>query len=260
MHHAFKYCSVNKDGKVIWITIQRPEVLNALHYPAHAELEEVFDRFSEDTDAWVAVITGSGDRSFCAGSDLKYISATNDGTIPTHGFAGITHRPNLNKPVIACVNGLAVGGGFEIVLACDLVVTAEHAKFGFPEPKVGLAPVGGGGMHRLARQISLKKAMELLLTGRLITADEAISLGLVYKSVQLKDLIKVTEDLIGLILKGAPLAIRATKQATMDGLQVSLQEALSSKHPDIIIMETSNDAKEGPLAFSQKRPPQWTAT
>ncbi|MDA0340604.1 MAG: enoyl-CoA hydratase-related protein [Proteobacteria bacterium] len=260
MSKALEYCSVQKEGRVTTVTIERAEVMNALHRPAHEELTRVFDAFSADGDAWVAVVTGAGERAFCAGSDLKYMAETGDGHIPEKGFAGLTNRLDLAKPVIAKVNGVAVGGGFEAVLACDLVVAADHARFGFPEPKVGLAAVGGGGLHRLARQIPLKQAMHLLLTGRIFLAEEAMTLGLVNQVVAPENLTAATNNLIASILSGAPLAVRATKQAAMDGLTLSLAEAMATRHPAIDVMAASADATEGPLAFAEKRPPAWSGT
>ena len=260
MRETLEYCSVARQGRVTTVTIERPEVMNSLHRPAHEELTRVFDAFSADPDAWVAVITGAGERAFCAGSDLKYMSATGDGHIPGKGFAGLTNRLDLAKPVIAKVNGVAVGGGFETVLAADLVVAAEHARFGFPEPKVGLAAIGGGGLHRLARQIPLKQAMHLLLTGRIFGAHEALVLGVINEVVPAEDLSHATNKLVAAILEGAPLAVRATKQAAIDGLGMSLAEAMDTRHPAIEAMEASSDANEGPLAFAEKRKPNWTGT
>jgi enoyl-CoA hydratase/carnithine racemase len=242
------------------VTIKRAEVMNALHRPAHEELTRVFDAFAIDADAWVAVITGAEERAFCAGSGLKYMAETGDGLIPEKGFAGLTNRQDLAKPVIAKVNGVAVGEGFETVLACDLAIAANHACFGFPEPKVGLAAIGGGGLHRLAQQIPLKNTMHLLLTGHIFIAEEALALGLVNQVVPPEDLTAATNHLIASILSGAPLAVRATKQAAMDGLNLSLPEAVAIRHPAIETMESSADATEGLLAFAEKRAPAWSGT
>jgi enoyl-CoA hydratase/carnithine racemase len=260
MPDVLEYCSVHKEGRVTTVTITRPEVMNSLHRPAHEELTRVFDDFAGDSDAWIAVITGTGERAFCAGSDLKYMSATGDGYIPDKGFAGLTNRLDLAKPVIAKVNGVAVGGGFETVLAADLVVAADHARFGFPEPRVGLTAIGGGGLHRLARQIPLKQAMHLLLTGRILEAEEALAMGLINEVVPTDQLTTATDQLVASILEGAPLAVRATKQAATDGLAMTLAEAMNARHPAIEIMEASADAREGPIAFAEKRKPNWTGT
>ena len=136
------------------ITISRPEVMNALHRPASLELEQVFDDFFNDSELWVAIITGAGEKAFCAGNDLKYQAAGNDTTLPPSGFGGLTGRFQTIKPVIAAVNGICMGGGFEIALACELIGAAENAVFALPEPRVGLA-AGAGGLLRLPRQIPL---------------------------------------------------------------------------------------------------------
>ena len=157
------------------VTLNRPQVLNALHPPAHFELAEVFDAFADDANLWIAVIRGAGERSFCTGTDLKVRAQLGQDEYPASGFAGLTRRFDLDKPVVAAVNGLALGGGLEIALACDLIIAAEHARFGFPEPRVGLAAMGGG-VHRLVRQLPDKVAMGLLLTGRQFSAQEALGL------------------------------------------------------------------------------------
>src|SRR5579859_7291729 len=171
---GFEFSTVERDGRITLITLNRPQVLNALHPPAHLELAAIFDEFSADPTQWVAILTGSGKRAFCAGSDLKVPPASDtrvQGLAPGAGFGGLTARFDLNKPVIAAVNGLAMGGGFELALACDLIVAAENATFALPEPKVGLAALAGG-LLRLPRQIGLKQAMGLILTGRRVSAAE----------------------------------------------------------------------------------------
>ena len=164
----FEFCKVEREGRLTIVTMNRPDVMNALHPPANFELAKIFDQFAQDADQWVAIITGAGDRAFSAGNDLKYQAAGNPITVPPTGFAGLTSRFDLNKPVIAAVNGLAMGGGFEIALACDLIVAAETALFALPEPRVGLAALAGG-LHRLPREIGMKKALGMILTGRRVT-------------------------------------------------------------------------------------------
>src|SRR5687768_472606 len=180
----FEHMIVEREGGVIlWITINCPSALNALSPPAHRELSEALDGFASDASLRVAVITGSGERAFCVGSDLKQRSIGNRDDHPPTGFGGISHRFDLAKPVIAAVNGLALGGGVEIVAACDLAVAADHAEFALPEPRVGLAALGGGGLQRLARTLPLKCAMELVLTGRRFNAEEAKRIGLINEVV-----------------------------------------------------------------------------
>ena len=148
----FEHCTVATEGRVLIVTINRPERMNALHPPANAELAQVFDGFAADPDLWVAILTGAGERAFSAGNDLRWQAEGNAVTVPATGFAGLTSRWDLDKPVIAAVNGVAMGGGFEIALACDLILAADTAKFALPEPKVGLAALAGG-LHRLPRAI-----------------------------------------------------------------------------------------------------------
>ena len=167
-----EYCKTEVEGRLLVVTINRPEVMNALHPPANRALAAAFDRFAEDPGLWVAIITGAGDRAFSAGNDLKYQAAGGDMSgQPRSGFGGLTSRFDLDKPVIAAVNGVAMGGGFEIALACDLLIAADNATFALPEPRVGLTAYAGG-MHRLPREIGMKQAMGMMLTGRRVGAEE----------------------------------------------------------------------------------------
>ncbi len=254
----FQHCRVTRDGPVLTIVIDRPDVLNALHPPAHAELSRAFDMFAADPALRVAVVTGAGSRAFCVGSDLKARAKTNRDDHPPTGFAGITRRFDLNKPVIAAVNGLALGGGVEIVLACDLAVAVDHAEFGLPEPRAGLAALGGGGLQRLARQVPLKQAMALALTGRRIKAEEARRIGLVNEVVPGDKLFGAVRALCDDILAGAPLAIEASKQVMLQSLEKpSLAAAIDARYPAAEKMLASWDAQEGQRAFAEKRKPVW---
>lgn len=252
-----EFCRVERDGRILRITIDRPEVRNALHPPANAELAGIFDDFAADPELWVAILTGAGDRSFCAGNDLKYQAAGGRIEVPETGFAGLTHRFDLFKPVIAAVNGTALGGGFEIALACDLIVASERATFGLPEVRVGLAALAGG-LHRLPRQIPLKQAMGLILTGRPIDAREAWRLGLVNEVVPHEELGEAADRWAAAILEAAPLSVRASKQVVMRGLDhASLREAAEARYEAIAEMVRSEDFVEGPRAFAEKRRPRW---
>ena len=174
----YEFCRVEREGPLTVITLNRPEVMNALHPPAHFELNKVFDDFAADPAQWVAIVTGAGDRAFSAGNDLKYQASGGKMSSPPGGFAGLTSRFDLNKPLIAAVNGIAMGGGFEIALACDLIVASEAAIFALPEPRVGLAALAGG-LHRLPRVIGPKRALGMILTGRRVSAREGLELGFV---------------------------------------------------------------------------------
>jgi enoyl-CoA hydratase/carnithine racemase len=256
---SYEFISVMQEARLTLITINRPDVLNALHPPAHHELAAAFDVFQRDTSQWVAIITGEGDRAFCAGNDLKFRVAEGRQRMPESGFAGLTARFDLDKPVLAAVNGLAVGGGFELALACDVIVADERAQFALPEVRVGLAALAGG-LHRLPREIGLKAAMGIALTGRRIDAAEAQRFGLVSEVAQAGTSLDVARRWAGEILRSGPLAVRATKQTILRGLdEPGLSEALRRQvqYPAVVAMYASGDATEGPRAFAERRLPRW---
>jgi enoyl-CoA hydratase/carnithine racemase len=256
-----EFCRVESDAGLLVITMQRPEVLNALHLPAHTELSSIFDAYAADPSLRVAIVTGSGERAFCVGTDLKSLAKTGNYDYPSGGFAGITKRFDLWKPVIAAVNGLCLGGGMEILAACDIAVAGDHSQFGLPEPLVGLAALGGGALQRLARQIAMKDAMALALTGKRIDAAEARRIGLVSEVVPQAEVMARARALAGEILACAPLAVQATKQAMLMSFdEANLERAMRTQYPAEAVMLASQDAIEGPLAFAQKRKPNWTGT
>lgn len=258
MPEGLNHCSVKQDGHVLTITIERPDVLNALHPDGHFELERAFDHYAADPHLRVAIITGTGDRAFCVGTDLKELSRTQDHRKPPGGFAGITTRFNLFKPVIAAVNGLCLGGGTEIVTACDLAIASEHAIFGLTEPRVGLAALGGGALQRLAREMPMKDVMMLVLTGQHIDAQEARRIRLINQVVPHADLMTAAHRLAEEILACAPLAIQASKQVILQSRNTSdLQESMQASYEMAAKMLTSHDAIEGPKAFAEKRKPVW---
>ena len=249
---------------VAQITINRPEVRNAINTPAHKEWSDLLDHAANDDEVWILVVTGMGDRAFCAGRDLKYLSqiqhsSEDDQRADAELMKTVTkliERFDYPKPLIARVNGVALGGGFEVAMACDLVVAAEHVEFGLPEPRRGIY-AGGGGVHRLPRQVPLKLAMEYLLTGKSMTANRALEIGIINKVVPYSDLDIAVDGLIDEILLGAPLSIRATKQSATRGLNHPLEEAFYKEYPAVRSMMESEDAREGPKAFSEKRLPSW---
>jgi enoyl-CoA hydratase/carnithine racemase len=256
-----EFVKIAREGPLTIVTLHRPAVLNALHPPAHHELSAVFDQFADDPEQWVAIITGSGDRAFCAGNDLKYRAARGRQAIPVTGFAGLTTRFDLHKPVIAAINGLALGGGFELALACDLAVADERAMFGLPEVRVGLAALGGG-LQRLPRQVGLKLAMDIVLTGRRVGAPELLRHGALNAIAPAGEALARAKAFAEEILAAAPLAVRASKHAMLHGLgHASLQEAIAEQDhlATVTAMRASEDALEGPRAFSEKRPPRWLA-
>lgn len=249
---------------VAWVTIERPEVSNSIHPPAHVEWSAICDRIRDDDDIWMAVFTGAGDRSFCAGRDLKSMSqaqqqgpeAVAEMNRSMEHVTRFIDRYDFPKPVIARVNGAAVGGGFEVALACDLVVASETATFALTEVLRGLY-AGGGGVHRLPRQMPLKVAMEYLMTGKTMTAAEAAHWGLVNRVVPYADLDAAVNELIDELMQAAPLSLRATKEAAMRGLDMGLDTALFAEYPAVQQLFASEDVKEGPLAFAEKRAPEW---
>ncbi len=259
----YQYILYEKKEHIAHVTINRPEVLNSLHHAANVELSQAFNDFKDDDDCWVAILTGTGERAFSAGNDLKATAAATargesmadqDNTVP---FGGITSGFTCYKPIIAAVNGVAVGGGFEMALASDLIIAAEHARFGLPEPRVGLI-AGAGGVHRLPAQIPLKQAMGMMLTGKQITAQEAFRLGLVNEIVPGPALMTTAERWAHEILECSPLSIRLTKQAALSGLNYSTEAAMQHDGPILQQLLASQDFVEGPKAFSEKRKPHWT--
>ncbi|QQN75265.1 enoyl-CoA hydratase-related protein [Croceicoccus sp. YJ47] len=255
-----EFVEVRRDGPVTFVTLSRPDVMNAINPAMHQELERAFTQFADDDSQWICVVRGKGDTAFCAGSDLK--AASRDGlppSYPEHGYAGLIQRFDCPKPFIAAVNGIALGGGFEIALACDLVVAADHASFGLPEPLVGAVALGGG-LHRLARQMPLKLAMGTILASRRLTAAEASRMGLVNEVVALDALDEAVKRWCDDILKASPVAVRTSKALIARGLaEPDIEAALIAQpdYPEFRAWRASEDIKEGPLAFAEKRAPVW---
>ncbi len=215
---GFEHVTVERDGKILIVTINRPDRMNALHPPANAELDQIFNDFAADPDLWVAIITGAGPRAFSAGNDLRWQAEGNAITVPPSGFGGLTSRWDLDKPVIAAVNGVAMGGGFEVALAADIIIASETASFALPEPKVGLAALAGG-LHRLPRAIGVSRAMAMILTARTVSAAEGRDLGFVSEVVAADDLLPRARALAAAMCELSPLSLRASKQAVLKGLE-----------------------------------------
>jgi enoyl-CoA hydratase/carnithine racemase len=256
---AYEFIKVEREGPVTTVTLNRPQVMNALHSSAHFELADAFDAFAADPEQWVAIVTGAGERAFSAGNDLKHQAGGGKMESPPSGFAGLTSRFNLTKPLIAAVNGVAMGGGFEIALACDLIIAADTATFALPEPRVGLAALAGG-LHRLPRQIGTKRALSMILTGRRVSAAEGQEMGFVAEVVPAVELMAAARRWAAQIVELSPMSVRASKEAVYKGLDEPTLEAAikgQNRYPAVAALYRSEDFVEGPLAFSQKRPPQW---
>ncbi|MPQ96938.1 acetyl-CoA acetyltransferase [Modestobacter sp. I12A-02628] len=248
---------IRRDGHVLEVTIDRPEQRNALTPPANDELDDVFDAFFADPDLWVAVLTGAGDKAFSAGNDLLWTGSGKPMWVPENGFAGLTSRPSLPKPVIAAVNGFAMGGGCEIALTCHLVVADETAVFALSEVRVGLI-AGAGGLVRLPRTVPAKLANEMILTGRRLTADEALAHGLVNRVVPAGTALEGARALARDIIAASPTSVRISLQV-MEGTQGIADTIEAVTHPTAAIDDLllSEDMVEGLTAFAQKRAPQW---
>jgi enoyl-CoA hydratase/carnithine racemase len=254
---GYRFCTVEDDGRLRIVTINRPEVMNALHSEAHWEFDGIWNEFAARPDLWVGIITGAGARAFSAGNDLKVQAAGRRGVRPETGFAGLTRRVDLDKPLIAAVNGVAMGGGFELALACDLIIAAENAVFALPEPRVGLI-AGGGGLHRLPRMIAHQQAMGMILTGRRVSAAEGARLGFVTEMVPEGEALAAAKRWAAQILECSPMAIRASKQAVYRGQdEPSLAAALKTVYPAQQENLDSQDYIEGPRAFAERRKPDW---
>ncbi|MCX5400292.1 enoyl-CoA-hydratase DpgD [Streptomyces sp. NBC_00102] len=254
-----------KSGHVARITLDRPEVLNAMNLRMHAELADVWDDFDADDDLWVAVLSGAGDRSFSVGQDLKELAAREQsgtaapssfGSRGKPGWPRLTERFDMVKPVVAQVRGYALGGGFELALACDIVVASEDASFALPEARLGLM-AGAGGVFRLTRQVPWKAAMGHLLTGRRMTAGRAYELGLVNEVVPSAGLDACVEGWVADIVSCAPLSVRAIKEAAVKASTLPLDQAFTARYPAEERRMHSKDAVEGPVAFAEKRAPRW---
>jgi len=254
----YKFCKVERNGWILKVTINRPEVRNALHPPANEELSGIFNAFEKDKNLRVAILTGEGQESFSAGNDIKYMAGGNPMYIPDMGFAGLTSRTNRTKPIIAAINGHALGGGLEIAMSCDLIVCSEKALLGLPEVKIGLF-AGAGGVQRLHRQIGKKAAMEMMLTGTPITAQKALEIGLVNYVTSPEELLNKSMELAETIALASPSAIQITmKLFNMTSSYASEDEAVTSPHDLFDDLLNSNDFWEGSRAFAEKRKPKWT--
>ncbi|MES2399099.1 MAG: crotonase/enoyl-CoA hydratase family protein [Pseudomonadota bacterium] len=248
-------------GRIALITINRPEAMNAINMDVGVGLSEALRKFSADPELWAAVITGAGDKAFSAGADLKAVAAGEMSRMSEVGKPGIADllRRYVDKPVIAAVNGYALGGGMEVALSCDLIVASEKASFGLPEVKRGLV-AAGGGMLRLPRQMPLKTAMYHVMTGELMSAADALHWGLVNQVVPQDEVLQKAMALAERICANAPVAVRESKGVVYRSMDASLylsDEAWAISDAAAARNRASEDAAEGPRAFAEKRPPAW---
>ena len=251
-----EFCKLEQDGPVLTVIMNYPEKLNALIPESHVQMAAIFRRFEADPALRLAILTGAG-RAFCAGSDISaYVAGTNL-PLPPEGGGGLTHYHGRTKPVIAAVNGLAMGGGFEIALACDILVADEGASFALPEPKVGAAALGGG-LIQLARKLPASIAMQMALTGERLPASRAHALGLVSELASRGEVLAVARAIAARILEGAPLALSATRRIVrMAGEGVPLEEIDRTETELRTMLMASADFAEGMAAFMEKRQPAW---
>jgi crotonobetainyl-CoA hydratase len=250
-------------GNVLIITINRPEARNAVNSAVSSAVGDALEEAQHDPEIRAVVITGAGDRSFCAGADLKAVARRENLYHPEHGewgFAGYVHH-FIDKPTIAAVNGTALGGGSELALASDLVIACESASFGLPEVKRGLI-AGAGGVFRIVEQLPRKVALELVLTGEPMTASDALRWGLVNEVVPDGAVVQAALALAERITCNAPLSVQASKRVAYgvdEGIIVAEEPKWERTTREFTALLKSEDAKEGPLAFAEKRPPLWKA-
>ena len=251
---------VERQGRIRIITIDRAEARNAINRATRAGLEDAFTEFAQDDDAWLAVLTAAGNQAFSAGADLKEMDPAEraDPNFSPPPFGYITRGFHTDKPLIAAINGAALGGGLELALACDLRVIADHATLGLTEARWALLP-GGGGTQRLVRSIPRAVALEMLLTGTPISADRAHALGLVNAVTSADELMPRTLELAERIVSNGPLAVRAAKRAITEGEHLPMAEALQLEQRLSKELFSTKDAAEGPKAFAEKRAPRFTA-
>ncbi|SOE24939.1 enoyl-CoA hydratase-related protein [Streptomyces sp. OK228] len=250
-----------RGGHVARVTISRPKVLNAVDAKTLARLNEIWAEIEADREVRVVVVTGDGDRAFCVGADMSADAVDRTGVqywagLDPNGFGGLSLRTSLDVPVIARVNGYALGGGMEMVLGCDIVVAAESARFGLTEPRVGRIPLDGG-VFRLVRRLQHTQAMGLLLTGRKVPAAELHRMGLVNEVVPAEELDDAVDRWVADILACAPTSLRAIKQMVQRTEHLSAQDAHAMRLPALTEALDSEDGKEGVLAFQEKRAPVW---
>lgn len=244
-------------GRIATITYNRPEVLNAINHELRADLNACWEQFREDDDAWVGIVTGNG-RAFSAGADLRSPAPPEEHTFwEVPSLTSIESGMEVWKPTIAAVNGFALGFGLTLVAACDFVIASDRAQFGFPEVQIGVPTIQGS--IRMPKRVAWHYAMELLLIGDRVDAWRAKEMGLVWEIVPHDDLMAAANNLAQRLCKGAPLAVRATKEVAHRGQELPFVQAIRFGETMRRVARETADAKEGPKAFREKRAPSWSA-
>ena len=250
----YKNIKTSLNNQLLEIYINRPGKMNAINPETSMELKHIFEQFKSNNKLKVAILSGSGEKAFSAGNDLKHVRSDSDPKVP---FGGITSDYICYKPIIAAINGFALGGGLEIALSCDILIASEKSTFGFPEPKVGLF-AGAGGAAKLAKLIPQKLALSLLLTGKLINSTEAKNIGLISEIVPVKDILHRAREIANQILKCSPLAISATKQIIYNEYSTEYNpDEIEKKYSEVIKLRESNHFNIGKTAFANKEDPVW---
>ena len=256
---SYEYIIYERRGHIAQITLNRPEVLNSRNEKMRLELIQAYNEVKSDREVTVLIVTGAGEKSFCTGRDLKEIKK--EGSVFESRRAALGSRDtevlaNLDKPVIAAINGYALGGGLELALGCDFRIAVDTAKMGLTEVKRGMIP-GSGGTQRLPRLIGKVKALEMLYTGKMVTAQEALSLGMINEVVSKEELMPRAYQMAEEIAANAPIALMFIKEAVNKGMDMPLSQALTMEINLFSILETTEDLLEGAKAFVEKRPPIW---
>jgi enoyl-CoA hydratase/carnithine racemase len=258
--HTFETISQELRGRVAILTLNRPEAMNAINMKMRGELRTALDELKRDAQVDAVILTGAGEKAFSAGMDLREFAAMN-ANIPVAEMKRFRWEQGegiaaFDKPIIAAINGLAIGGGVELTLLCDFAFAADHSSFAFGEVKRGLIP-GNGGTQRLSRRVGTARALDMILTGRTVKADEALSIGLVQYVVPQNELIEQALKLAEMMAANAPVAVRSAKAAIHRGADLTLADGLRLEQDMASFLYTTEDSKEGPKAFLEKRPAVW---
>lgn len=250
---------LEKIEKILIVKISRPEALNALNKEVLNSLEEVLEKAKEDTEIRGIIITGEGEKAFVAGADIKEFSnytPLEAKIMSERGQKLFSKIENFKKPILAAINGFALGGGCELALACHIRIASRGAKFGQPEVNLGIIP-GYGGTQRLPRIVGLGRALELILSGKMIDAEEAYRIGLVNKVVEMQDLMEESKKILNQIIEKGPIALELALESVISGMEMTKEEGLKLERTNFAISFSTEDMKEGVKAFIEKRKPEF---